>query len=165
VNFSFLDALPAIKAIAASRLGEAVGGSAWAFAVIESIHLLGLAVIGGAVLVVDLRLLGLGIRNQGVQEIAREAWPWFASSWTVMIVTGVLLFVCEPVKLYYSAAFFWKMVFLLLATTFTVTIKRRVLLAEEGRVSPLLLKLVGLTSLALWCGVGAGGRWIGFSAS
>jgi uncharacterized protein DUF6644 len=163
VNFSFLDALPTINAIAASRLGQAISTSTWAFAVIESIHLLALSVIGGAVLVVDLRLLGLGLRSQPAKDIARDAWPWFVASWMVMIVTGVLLFVSEPLKLYYSTPFFWKITFLVLATVFAVTVRRRVLRADEGRMQPLMMKLVGLTSLALWFGVGAGGRWIGFS--
>jgi hypothetical protein len=163
MNLSFLNIQPTIDAIAASALGQAISGSTWAFAVIESAHLLALALIGGAVLMVDLRLLGLGLRSQSVQEVARDAWPWFVGSWTAMIVTGLLLFVSEPLKLYYSTPFFWKIVCLLLGTIFAVTIRRRVALADEGRVSPVVMKLVGLISLALWFGVGAGGRWIGFS--
>jgi hypothetical protein len=42
-------------------------------------------------------------------------------------------------------------------------VRRKVTLAGEGRVSPIVMKLVALVSLALWFGVGAGGRWIGFS--
>ena len=164
MNFSFLNIQGTIDAIGASAVGQAISGSTWAFAVIESAHLLALALIGGAVLMVDLRLLGLGLRSQSVQEVAKDAWPWFVGSWTAMIVTGLLLFVSEPLKLYYSTAFFWKMVFLLLGTIFAVTVRRSVALADEGRVSPVVMKLVGLISLALWFGVGAGGRWIGFSS-
>jgi len=43
-------------------------------------------------------------------------------------------------------------------------VRRRVALAGEGQVKPVWLKVVGIVSLALWFGVGAGGRWIGFSA-
>src|SRR4029077_10007133 len=83
--------------------------------------------------------------------------------WTVMIVTGVLLFWSEPQKLYYSTPFAVKMVCLLLGTIFALTVRRKATLAGEGRVSPVALKLVALVSLILWFGVGAGGRWIGFS--
>ena len=55
------------------------------------------------------------------------------------------------------------MICLLLGTIFALTVRRRVALAGEGRVSPLVMKLVALVSLMLWFGVGAGGRWIGFS--
>jgi hypothetical protein len=155
--------LPFIEWVASSSLSHAISTSTWAFAVIESIHLLALSVIGGAVLIVDLRLLGYGIKTQTLAELARNAQPWFLGSWTVMIVTGVLLFVSEPQKLYYSTPFAVKMSCLLLGTIFALTVRRKVTLAGEDRVPPIVMKLVALISLALWFGVGAGGRWIGFS--
>jgi hypothetical protein len=163
MNLSMLNVLPWIERIAASRLGQAINTSTWAFAVIESVHLLALAVIGGAVLMVDLRLLGFGLRAQPLERVARDAWPWFVGSWLVMILTGLLLFVSEPLKLYYSTQFFWKMTCLLSGTLFAVSVRRKVTLAGEGRVHPVWLKLVAIVSLALWFGVGASGRWIGFS--
>ncbi len=158
-----MNLLPFIEWIASTSLSNAINTSPSAFAVIESIHLLALSVIGGAVLIVDLRLLGFGIRTQTLADVARDAQPWFVRSWAVMIVTGLLLFVSEPQKLYYSTPFAVKMSCLVLATIFAFTVRRKVTLAGEGRVSPIWLKLVALVSLALWFGVGAGGRWIGFS--
>jgi len=144
-------------------LGEAIRGSNWLFPMIESLHLLGLAVIGGAVLVVDLRLLGFGIKGQPVEQLWRDARPWLLGSLTVMLVTGMLLFTSEAIKLYYHEAFWVKMTSLLLSILFTFTAVRRVALAEAGRVSPVWNKVVALVSLLLWSGVGVGGRWIGFS--
>ena len=163
MNLSSLHLLPFIEWTAASSLSHAISTSTWAFAVIESIHLLALSVIGGSVLIVDLRLLGYGIRSRSLAEVARNAQPWFLWSWSVMIVTGVLLFVSEPQKLYYSTPFAVKMLCLLLGTIFALTVRRQVSLAGEERVSPLVMKLVAIVSLGLWFGVGAGGRWIGFS--
>jgi hypothetical protein len=80
----------------------------------------------------------------------------------VMILTGSALFASEAVKCYYSSAFWVKMSCLLAATIFTFTVRRRLTMQEIG-VRPFWLKLVALVSLALWFGVGAGGRWIGFS--
>jgi len=147
----------------ASWMGKTISGSVYLFPVVEAVHLLALAVIGGAVLIVDLKLLGFGIRTQGLEEIARDAQKWFLGSWLVMIVTGLLLFWSEPQKLYYSTPFAVKMLCLLLGTIFALTVRRKVTLAGEGRVSPAVMKLVALVSLTLWFGVGAGGRWIGFS--
>ncbi len=155
--------LPVFQAIEFSSVGQLIKNSSWAFAVIESIHLLALAAIGGAVLVVDMRLLGLGLKRQTVAEVARDAQPVLVWSLAVMLMTGFALFVSEAVKCYYSTPFWVKMTSLALAILFTFTIKRRVTLTENAVVGPAALRLVALVSLALWFGVGAGGRWIGFS--
>jgi hypothetical protein len=155
--------LPFFQWIATTSLSQAIANSKWAFAVIESVHLLALSVIGGAVLIVDLRLLGLGIRSQTLADVARDAQPWLVGSLLVMLVSGVLLFFSEPIKCYYSTPFRVKMLCLVLGTIFAFTVRRKVTLAGEGRVGQLWLKVVALVSLSLWFGVGAGGRWIGFS--
>ena len=146
-----------------SGIGEAIRKSAWLFPLIEAIHLLGLGLIGGAVLVVDLRLLGLGLRRQSVAQLAREAQPWLIGSLVLMIITGSLLFLSEAIKCYYHPAFWLKMTSLFLAIVFTFTVQRKVTMADQTRVRPLWGKVVALVSVLLWSGVGIGGRWIGFS--
>jgi hypothetical protein len=145
-----------------SAVGEAIRSSSWLFPVIESFHLLALAVIGGAVLVVDLRLFGFGLRRQPVARLAVDAQPWLIGSLAVMVASGVLLFTSEAIKCYYHAAFWVKMTSLLLAIAFTFTVRRRVAMADEARMKR-WNKLVALISITLWSGVGIGGRWIGFS--
>ena len=146
-----------------SGIGDTIRQSSWLFPVIEAIHLLGLGVIGGAVLVVDLRLLGLGLRRQSTAELARDAQPWLIGSLLLMMTTGGLLFLSESIKLYYHDAFWFKMASLFLAIVFTFTIQRKVILAGETRMRPVWSKVVALVSILLWSGVGIGGRWIGFS--
>ena len=146
-----------------SAVGETIRSSSWLFPVIESFHLLGLAVIGGAVLVVDLRLFGFGLRRQPVAQLALDAQRWLIGSLMVMLATGTLLFTSEAIKCYYHAAFWVKMTSLFLAILFTFTVRRKVAMADETRVRPLRRKLVALVSVTLWSGVGLGGRWIGFS--
>jgi hypothetical protein len=146
-----------------SSIGGVIRGSSWLFPMIEAIHLLGLGLIGGAVLVVDLRLLGLGLRRQSVAQVARDAQPWLIGSLVLMITTGFLLFMSEAVKCYYHSAFWLKMASLLLAIVFTLTVHRKVTIADETQVRPVWNKVVALVSILLWSGVGIGGRWIGFS--
>jgi hypothetical protein len=146
-----------------SGIGNTIRKSAWLFPMIEAIHLLGLGLIGGAVLVVDLRLLGLGLRRYSVARLARDAQPWLVGSLFLMIATGGLLFLSEAIKCYYHGAFWFKMASLFLAIVFTFTVQRKVTNADEIGVSPVWGKVVALVSVALWSGVGIGGRWIGFS--
>jgi hypothetical protein len=146
-----------------SAVGGAIRSSNWLFPVIEAFHLLGLAVIGGAVLVVDLRLFGFGLRRRPVAELARDAQPWLIASLMVMVATGSLMFMSEAIKCYYHPAFWVKMTSLFLAIVFTFTVHKKVVMEDEARMGPLWSKLVALVSVALWSGVGIGGRWIGFS--
>jgi hypothetical protein len=126
---------------------------------IEAFHLVGLGVTAGAVLVVDLRLLGFGFRNQPVSQVAKDAEPWLLGSITLMFLSGIPLFVSESTKCYYSFAFWIKMTSLLLVLIFTFTLRRRVVMKEDSAWG----KAAAFVSLLLWFGVGWGGRWIGFS--
>jgi uncharacterized membrane protein SirB2 len=146
-----------------TAIGHAIRESLWLFPVIESFHLLALALIGGAVLIVDLRLLGFAMRRQKIAQLARDTQPWLAGGLVVMIVSGILLFTSEAMKCYYSEAFWTKMTFLFPAILFTFTVRRKVAAADETRLRPLWGKLVALVSLTMWSVVGAAGRWIGFS--
>jgi hypothetical protein len=155
--------LPYFQWLESTQASRAISTSSWAFAVVESVHLLALAVIGGSVLMLDLRFLGLGLRRQSIVEVAHEAQPWLVGSLLVMLVTGAVLFLSEPIKCYYSTPFWVKMTSLALAMLFTFTVRRKVARIDETRVRPAVYKLIALVSLTLWFGVGASGRWIGFS--
>src|SRR5688500_10057522 len=140
----------------------AMRASPWLFPVIATIHLMGLAVIGGAVLLVDLRLLGLGLRRQPVRELAQDAERWLFRGVAVMVATGILLFLCFAAKYYYLTFFSVKMAALFLVIVFTVSVRRRVAMADETRIDPVWSKAVALVSLSLWTTVALGGRYIGF---
>ena len=155
--------LPYFQAIENGPVGATIRDSQWLFPFVEAFHLVALAVIGGAVLLVDFRLLGLGLKRQPVAELARDAQPWLLGSLAFMIASGVPLFMSEAIKCYYSFAFWTKMTALALAIIFTFTVRRRVTLADEARFSPALSRAVGTISILLWSTVGWGGRWIGFS--
>lgn len=144
-------------------LGQFVIGSNWLFPVIESVHLLGLALLGGSVLLVDLRLLGLGLKDRAVSELALDARPWMLTGLAIMIVTGIPLFLSEPIKLYYSTAFWIKITTLPIALAFAFTVRARVALADPVHGTARRQQLVGALSIALWVTVAVAGRWIGFS--
>jgi hypothetical protein len=144
-----------------SPLLVAMRGSSWLFPVIACIHLLGLAVLGGAVLVVDLRLLGLGLTQQPVAAIAGGAQRLMWVALGVMVPSGVLLFMCFATKYYYLTAFWLKLGALVAVLVLTLSARRVVLAGEPNTHSP-PVKLVALSSIALWLTVAVSGRLIGF---
>ena len=143
-------------------VGRAVAESVWAFPILEAVHLIGLCVLGGALLVVDLRLLGLGLTSQPVARLARNARPWLVGSLVVMAATGVPLFLSEAIRAYYNTAFWVKICTLPLALAFTFTVREGVARREADDPGA-TGRIVGAVSLALWLTVAAAGRWIGFS--
>ena len=145
-----------------SAIGRAVAESVWAFPILEAVHLLGLCVLGGALLVVDLRLLGVGLTGQPPARLARYARPWLIAALVVMVLTGVPLFLSEAIKAYYNTSFWVKMCTLPVALTFTFAVRERIARREDPAPGH-LGRLVGAVSLALWFTVAAAGRWIGFS--
>ena len=145
-----------------SSLLVAMRSSPWLFPVIATIHLLGLAVLGGAVFVVDLRLLGLCLSRQPPAQLARDAQPLLLGSLVVMLVTGLLLFMCFATKYYYLTAFWVKLASLFLAVVFTFTIRRRVVTAGETTLRATWSRPAALVSVSLWASVLLTGRLIGF---
>jgi hypothetical protein len=154
--------LPLFEWFEATALGDAVRTSLWLFPVLEAIHLLGLCLLGGALLVVDLRMLGLGLTSQRIAALARDARPWLTAGIAVMILTGVPLFLSEAIKCYYNQSFWVKMLTLPVALLFTFTVRQRMAM-DNGLETSMRSRLLALVSLGLWFTVAAAGRWIGFS--
>jgi hypothetical protein len=157
-----MNLLPLFQQLEASSIGEAIRGSLWMFPVIEAFHLMAFAALGGTILLVDLNLVGIVLKGRPTDEIARAARPWFLGSLLVMLATGVLLFLSESVKCYYSVPFWIKMASLLLALVFTFTVRWRVAGAQHT-TGAWQRVLAGIVSMIFWAGVAWGGRWIGFS--
>jgi hypothetical protein len=148
-------------ALGHSWLGQYMQASHWGFAIVEAIHLLSLATLGGAVLLVDLRLLGLFLKDESARMVSRGLSNVLLSSLVIMIATGVALVSEEALKCYHSPAFRWKMGLLVTAVLFYFTLHRSALLRTEKQQADIWSRLAAGVSLTLWLGVGAAGRAIG----
>ena len=144
-------------------VGDYIRNSTWLFPVIEAVHLLGFGLTLGAVLIVELRLLGAGLNRQSVSQLAANAQPWLVGGIVLMFASGIPLFMSEAMKAYYSFAFWIKMSSLFLVLLYTFTLRRRITRTNLASERPLLARYLAVASLALWFGVAWGGRWIGFS--
>ena len=143
-----------------TAIGAAIRNSRTLFPIIESIHLLALTVLLGTIVVVDLRLLGQGLRLQKVPVVARSLAPLTLWSLLTMLVTGFMLFASEAMKSYASPPFRVKMVMLGIAVAFHWTVFRGAVNSEStGRLRSAATAVVSLT---LWFGVAMAGRAIGF---
>jgi hypothetical protein len=148
--------------IAAWPVSRAINESSWIFPLVQAFHLVAMGFLVGALLIVDMRLLGGGFSQQPIARVARDTRPWLIWSLVGMVLTGFPQFISLATKEYESPYFRWKMLFLLLALIHTFTIRQRVAYAPEGRFGAGIGKIVALVSIALWTGVAINGRLIGF---
>jgi Family of unknown function (DUF6644) len=151
--------LPVFEWMQTTPLGQTIRHSAALIALLEIVHLIGLTLLLGTILMVDLSLLGLGIGRHPVSIIARELSQWTIAGLAIMLASGPLILFSEAVRCYKTPAFWIKMALLAIAVTFHFTIHRKVTLAEP----PLPRSRAGLVaslSLVLWIGVALAGKGI-----
>jgi hypothetical protein len=149
-----------------SQFGLAIHQSLWLFPLIETAHLFGVILLVGATSALDLRLIGLALKEQPVSKLARRLLPWAWTGLTIQVLTGFCLFASEATRCLENTAFRFKMLMLVLAglnaLLFHQTVYRRVGSWDEGRATPAGAKLAGCCSILLWFGIVAAGRWIAF---
>jgi hypothetical protein len=158
--------IPLLMWLEESSLGTHIRQSLWLFPIIETIHIFGVVLLVGATSALDLRLMGLAMREQPVSRLAARLLPWAWSGFAIQVVTGFLLFSSEATRCYTNTAFRYKMVGILLAgvnaVVFHYTAYRNVRQWDEAPVGPWGAKIAGLCSIVLWFGIVAAGRWIAF---
>jgi hypothetical protein len=141
--------------------------SIFAFPIIESVHVLGICLFVGISSMWDLRLLGVGFARTHVTEAAGRLVPWMQAGFAVMVVSGVVTFLNDPVRYYSNIFFRIKMIMLVLAGVnawiFHATAYRSVARWDLDRDTPLGAKLAGATSLALWALIITAGRMIAYN--
>ncbi len=135
----------------------------WYSPLIQVAHLVAVAVFSGALLVVDLRLLGTGLTQTPVKTVAEDAQPWLMGGLIALTVTGLPSLFSLAIKQYYSPFWWWKMEMLALGLIFIFTVRRKVLQSDEADLGSFWPKVVGLVSMALFLGVTIGARLIGLS--
>ena len=133
----------------------------WPAPIVQVIHLVAVAVFVGALLVVDMRLLGRGLTARPLADVARDAQPWLIGAFFVLFVTGLPSLTSTALKQYYSPFFWWKMEALVLGIIFTYTVRRKIIRTDEARLGPVWPKVVGIMSIGLWTSVTIGARLIG----
>jgi hypothetical protein len=144
----------------------AISESVWLFPGIESVHVLAITLVVGSITMVDLRLLGLSLRERPAGELIAEILPWTWVSFAVAVCSGALLFASNATHYWGTVPFRAKMLLLALAglnmVVFHATMHPSVEVWGRQPRTPRAAKISGGLSLGLWIGVVTLGRWVGF---
>jgi uncharacterized membrane protein len=141
--------------------------SLYMYPLIESTHVLSLTLFVGLAVMLDLRLLGLTLKNVPVSEMLDRVLPWIKVGFAIMMVTGVLLFYAIPVRNYQNLFFRIKVIMLLLAGLnvwlFHTRVERRIADWDLDPVAPKAARVAAGISLFLWAGIVVAGRMIAYN--
>lgn len=141
--------------------------SQYAYSIIESVHVWTLALFFGTVVMFDLRLLGLTMRNVPVSQVVDRLLPWTIAGFIIMVVTGSLLFFAIPLRSFQNLFFRFKMILLISAALniwlFHRGIYPNVTAWDAAPVPPRRVRMAGAISLALWTCIVISGRMIAYN--
>ena len=140
-------------------------GKTWgaAFAFVEAVHLLGLALLGGCVLAGDGRLLGVVLTDVPVQTVVERTHRVFVFGLSICLATGIFMACGVATKIYYLPVYWFKMLALSAGILFHFQVRRPLLSHDIQNLNPVVVKMVAVASMLVWFMVAATGRWIGFS--
>ncbi|HEY0907482.1 MAG TPA: DUF6644 family protein [Methylophilus sp.] len=133
---------------------------ALAGAVAQLFHIAGFLLILTAVLLVNLRLVGIGLKQQPIPYLSRVTRPLVRYGLWLVLLSGLFIFLPSATLYYPNPAFWWKFILLAVALLIQYTLYRVVTRQEQPH--PALAWLTAVLSLSLWFGVAFAGRAIGF---
>src|SRR6476646_6790285 len=116
----------------------------WAFPVCEVLHIIGFAIAIGTITMVDLRLLGIGMKKESAADLVKDTGAWTLAGLALVLISGPLIFSSDPNLYLHNISFRFKITMLVLAIIYNYTIHRWVALSQKSGV---LAALVGLISL------------------
>lgn len=140
--------------------------NSWMIPTIQSIHIIGISLVLGSVLMIDLRVLGWAGTDQTLRQTTNRFGPWLAGALILQLVTGLFMVVGEPVRELVNFSFWLKMVLVsigtLVAIVFLATISKHEDTWDETllRVSP--VKCMAVVTFLIWLGIIILGRLIAY---
>lgn len=152
--------------LAATPLSQSIQSTEWIIPAVQTVHILAVAAVMSSALMMDLRLLGLGLRDQTIRSVAQRFLPFIWWSLPILLASGATLIIAEPARALENPVFYLKMGLLLAAAA--VTLACQVPLAKSAafwELSPhrrWTARLVGAVSLPLWAAIIFAGRWIAY---
>ena len=164
-----MDIVAFLKSLEASGIASRIRDSLWLFPLIESTHVIGLALVFGTIAIIDLRLLGIASTQRSFKRMASDILKWTWAAFALTALTGALMFITNARVYYHNFFFRTKMLLLVLSginmLIFELTAGRTIHNWEKAPSAPSAGKAVAAVSLVMWIGIIIMGRLIGFTTT
>jgi hypothetical protein len=153
--------------LAATGLSHTIQTAGWIIPTLQTIHILSVAAVFSAAILVDLRIWRLIERDQPLPAVARRFLPTIWPVLLILLVTGSLLIVGEPRRSLLNSTFYLKMALLALAILLTAGLQRSISSSpnfwNRDRWRRMAGRLAATVSILVWCGILFAGRWIAYT--
>ena len=150
-----------------TSMSVALRESIYGYPISLTSHVVSMCLIAGLLVMMDLRLTGLGNLKTSVSDIQNRLFPWQMIGLAMAVISGGALFFAQPMRFYVNFWFWIKMLLMLLALVnamwFHNTIYQSVAQWDTDARPPKAARLAGLFGLLLWSGVIVTGRMIAYS--
>jgi hypothetical protein len=150
-----------------TSLSGGLGQAVWIVPILQSIHILAIAMVLSTVAMIDLRIFGM-VRTYSMAETTQRFMPFLWIGLVILAVTGLVLIVAEPKRtLDANPAFYLKMsllaVAIMVTIAFQVSVRRNIAFWEDDSRQTMLLRVFGVCTLLLWFTIAIAGRWIAYA--
>ncbi len=164
-----MDLTALFKSLEATSLATGIRNSLFLFPMLEAVHVIGLALVFGTIVVIDLRALGVASRGRGFAKMATDLLKWTWIGFAIAAVTGALMFTTNAQVYSVNTFFRIKLVLLALAglnmLVFQFTAGKTIHQWSEAPTAPPIGKVAAILSLCLWVSIIFMGRLIGFTTT
>jgi hypothetical protein len=155
------------KWLAATEVSHVIQTTTWIIPTLQTIHILSVAAVFSAAILVDLRIWRLIERDEPLPEMARRFLPTIWPVLVILLVTGSLLIIGEPRRSLLNSTFYLKMVLLVVAILLTIGLQRSISSSpnswDRDRWRRIVGRFAATVSILVWCGILFAGRWIAYT--
>jgi hypothetical protein len=153
--------------LATTRLSQLFQNELWVVPTSQSIHIICVCLVFSSAIMINLRLLGIGARGRSISQLSASLVPWMWGGLCVLLLTGTVQTIAEPVRQFVTPAFWAKMGMILIVVTMTVVFARKVR-ANAARWDaagsrPASARVFAVGSSILWILIIVCGRFIGYT--
>lgn len=139
----------------------------WVIPTGQSIHILSIAALFGSAVMMDLRIFGLAGGSRTMAQISRRYVPWIWWAFLVLLISGTILTIAEPIRELINPIFWIKMALLPLAVVlnlwFQAAVRKRTATWDSNQSGHTAIRLGAIVLIILWCAIMFCGRWIAYA--
>ena len=150
-----------------TALSQSIQAAGWVVPTVQTIHILGIAVVASSALMIDLRLIGVFWANRPIEAVKARFLPLIWWPLLILLGTGIIMIAAEPARSLKNPAFQLKMLLLIAALIVTGLfqfLQRRNAAFGDVTGPRAAAVTLAIVSILLWSSIIFAGRWIAYFA-